>query len=132
VEGFGRVRPEIELHVGVVGSLNGARLLRVDEVGELDGVLNEENRGVVSYHVVVSFFSVELDSETTGISHGIGGSSLTGNSGESEEARGALLGVEEVSLGKHRNVVGHFKVSVSSSALGVDDSLGNSLSVEVS
>jgi hypothetical protein len=100
VEGFGRVRPEIKLHVRIVGSLDGARLLRVDEVGELDGVLNEENRGVVSDHVVVAFFSVEFDGETTGISQGIRCTSLSSDGRETGEARSSLgLFVEEVSLG---------------------------------
>ena len=36
-------------------------LLGVDEVRELDGVTDEEDRSVVSDHVVVSFLSVELD-----------------------------------------------------------------------
>jgi hypothetical protein len=36
-------------------------LLSVDKVGELDGITDEEDGGVVSNHIVVSFLSVELD-----------------------------------------------------------------------
>lgn len=133
VKGLRSVGPEIELHVGIVGSLNRARLLRVDEVGELNGVLNEEDGGVVSDHVVVALLSVELNSEPTGISDGIRSTSLTSNSGETEEARSALTYfVEEVGLGKFRYIVRNFKVAVSSSSLSMDDSLGDSLSVEMS
>lgn len=90
MEGLGSVGPVVELHVGVVGSLDGARLLRVDEVGELDGVFDKENRGVVSDHVVVAFFSVELNRKPTGVSHGIRSTSFSSDGGETEEAGGAL------------------------------------------
>jgi hypothetical protein len=133
VKGLRSVGPEIELHVGIVGSLNRARLLRVDEVGELNGVFNEEDGGVVSDHVVVAFLGVELNSESTGVSDGIRSTSLTSDSGETEEARSALTNlVEEVGLGKFRHITGDFKVAVGSSSLSMDDSLGNSLSVEMS
>lgn len=132
MECFGRVGPEVKLHVGIVSSLLGARLLRVDEVRELDGVLDEEHGGVVTDHIVVAFFSVEFNGKSTGVSYSIGSTSFSSNSRETEEARSALLlGGEESSLSELGNIrVGNFKESMSSSSLGVNNSLRNSLSIE--
>ena len=65
VQGFRREAPEIEAHVGVFGIVGGIAFLAVDKVGELDWIFDEENRRVVAYHVVVTFFSVVLDCEAT-------------------------------------------------------------------
>ena len=43
----------------------GLRFHRVDDVGKLDGVLNEEHRDIVTDHVPVSFLRVELDGKST-------------------------------------------------------------------
>lgn len=55
-------------------------LLGVNEVRELDWVLNEEDWSVVAYHVVVSFFSVELNSEPSRISFSVSCTSFASNS----------------------------------------------------
>jgi len=90
MECFGRVGPEVELHVRIVSSLLGARLLRVDEVRELDGVLDEEHGGVIAHNIVVAFCGVDLESEASWVSVAVVGASHTGNGGESQEA-GRLL-----------------------------------------
>lgn len=54
--------------------------LRMDKVNELDWVPNEEYWCVVSNHIVVSFLSIELNSETTGITITIVCSTLSSNS----------------------------------------------------
>jgi len=41
------------------------------DVGELDSVLNEEDRDVVSDNVPVAFFHVKLGSKATNVAHGI-------------------------------------------------------------
>jgi hypothetical protein len=108
-------------------------LLAMEEVWELHGVLDEEDWGVVANHVVVSFFGVELDGESTRISVAIVGSTLSSNGGESEEDWSSLANLaEEGSLGEAGDIVGDLQESVSSSSLGMDDSLWDSLSGEVS
>jgi hypothetical protein len=108
-------------------------LLAMEEVWELHGVLDEEDWGVVANHVVVSFFGVELDGESTRISVAIVGYTLSSNGGESEEDWSSLANLaEEGSLGEAGDIVGDLQESVSSSSLGMDDSLWDSLSGEVS
>jgi len=85
VESFGRVRPEVPGHIGVLRVISGVSLLGVDKVRELDGIFNEKHGGIISDHVVVTFFSVMLKSPTTGIAIAVIGTSLSSNSREAEE-----------------------------------------------
>lgn len=126
-------RQEVPEHVGVLQIGLRVSLLRVDEVRELAGVSNEEHGRVVSDHVPVSFFSVELDGETAGISLSVRRTLLASDGGETSEDGSPLAdGVEELGLAVFGDVVGDLKVSPGSSTLGVDDSLRDSLSVEFS
>ena len=68
MECFGRHGPEVPCCVGIFQVGLGVSLLTVDEVRELNWVLNEENWSVVTNHIVVALFGVELDGETSGIS----------------------------------------------------------------
>jgi len=79
MEGFWREGPEVPGHLSALDASLWVSLLTVDEVSELDGVSDEEHWCVVSDHVVVSLFGVELDGETAGISITVVGTSLTGN-----------------------------------------------------
>ena len=56
---LGRKSPEIPLHVRIAQTRSPEPLLRVDEVGELHGVTQKEDRRVVSDNVVVSLARVE-------------------------------------------------------------------------
>jgi hypothetical protein len=108
-------------------------LLAMEEVWELHGVLDEEDWGVVANHVVVSFFGVELDGESTRISVAIVGSTLSSNGGESEEDWSSLANLaEEGSLGEAGDIFSDLQETTSASSLGMDDSLWDSLSCEVS
>jgi len=79
VKGLRREAPEIEAHVGVLRVVGGIAFLAVDEVGELDGILDEENRSVVANHVVVTFFSVVLNGEATRVTIAVVRATLTGD-----------------------------------------------------
>jgi hypothetical protein len=108
-------------------------LLAMEEVWELHGVLDEEDWGVVANHVVVSFFGVELDGESTRISVAIVGSTLSSNGGESEEDWSSLANLaEEGCLGEAGDIFSDLQETMSASSLGMDDSLWESLSGEVS
>ena len=125
--------PEVEDVVWFLLVGHGVPLLAVDEVRELHRVVDEEHGGVVANHIVVALLSVELNCEASGVSHCIGGASLTGDGREPEETGGLLSdGVEESSLGKFGYILGNLEDSVGCGSLGVHDSLGDSLSVETS
>ena len=71
----------------------------MDEVRELHGVLDEEDRGVVADHVVVSLLSVMLDGKAARITIAVVSTALTSDSGEAEEDRRPLSnGVHEGSF----------------------------------
>lgn len=126
----GQVVPE---HVGVLQVGLWVSLLGVDEVGELRGVSDEENRGVVVNPVQVTLLSVELGGETSWVSGSVRGTGLTTDSGESGEGLGLLAnGVEHLGRADVGDVIGHLKGTVGTRTLGVDNSLRNSLSVKVS
>lgn len=94
--------------------------------------LHKENGGVVSDHVPVTLLGVELDGETTGIAGSIGRTLLTSDGRETGEERGALADtVQELGLGELGDVVGNLKVTMGSSSLGVDNTLGDTLTVKV-
>jgi hypothetical protein len=57
-------------------------LLRVDEVGELDWILDEKDGSVVANHVVVSLLGKVLDCESTWVTFAVIGTALAGDSGE--------------------------------------------------
>jgi hypothetical protein len=65
------VRPEIEGSIGITQVGLGVSLLGVEEVRELYGILDEENWSIVANHIVVTFFSVELDCKTSWVSDAV-------------------------------------------------------------
>ena len=54
-------------------------LVDVHHVGEIDGVLDEEHRGVVAHEVPVALFGVEAEGEPTGVTLGVGAAPLRGH-----------------------------------------------------
>ena len=96
VDGLRSQGKEVPEHVGALEVGLGVTFLGVDEVGELGGVSDEEDGGVVAGHVPVTFLGVELAGETSGISLGVCGTLLASDSGETKEHGGSLAnGVEE-------------------------------------
>lgn len=107
-------------------------LLGVDEVRELGWVAQEEDGRVVVHKVQVAFLGVQLDGETTGVSGSIGGARLTSDGRETSNQLGLLAdGVQERRATDVGDVVGDLEVAERAGTLGVDHSLGDSLSVEV-
>jgi hypothetical protein len=131
---MGRFRDEgkeVPESIGVLAVGLGVSLLGVNEIREFGRVSDEENGGVVTNQIPVTFFSVELDGETSGISFGISRTLFTTNSGESSEDRSSLSNsVQKFGLAELGDVVSDFEVTVSTGTLGVDDSFGDSFSVE--
>jgi len=82
----------------VVGLLSigvRVRLLRVDEVGELERVADEEDRRVVAHQVVVAVLGVELDGETARVAYGVGRTACAGHGREAREGLGLLADLRE-------------------------------------
>lgn len=49
----------------------GLRLNGVDDVGEFNGVLNEEDRDVVADDIPVTLLRIELDGEASNVTDGV-------------------------------------------------------------
>src|SRR5674476_3138 len=75
MHGFRRERNEIPEGVvrgrGLRKAAVGFHLDGMDEVGEFDGILNEENRDVDADQVPVAFLGVELDRKAAYVARGV-------------------------------------------------------------
>ena len=103
--------PEIVVRRGRLREVAvGLGLHRMDEVGELDRVLDEEDRDVVADEVPVAFLGVELDREASDIARKVGGALVAGDRREADEGRRPLAGaLEEVGAGEVASDVGSSK-----------------------
>ncbi len=102
---FGHQRDEVPevvvRRLGLREPAVGLRLHRVDQVGELDRVLDEEDRDVVADQVPVALLRVELDGEAAHVARQVEGALAAGDGREPHERRGALAGpLEEVGPGE--------------------------------
>ena len=124
--------PEIPLHIVIAQTRTGHTLLRVDEVGELDGIANEEDRSVITYKVVIAFGGVEFHRETAGVTPSIGGAGLARHGRKTNQQLGFNARLKERRTGVLRNIFGGFKVAVCAGSLCVHHTLGHTLTVELS
>ena len=107
-------------------------LHRVDHVGELDRILDEEHGDVVADQIPVALLRVELDREATHVAGEVERSLAPGDRREAHERRGACTApLEEVGTGDVRQRVVGLEEPVGAIAPGVDDALGNPFVVEV-
>ena len=105
---------------------------RVDEVGELDRVLDEEHRDVVADQVPVALLGVELHREAAHVARQVGGPLVPGDGGEADEDGRALAGaLEQVGAGEVGQRLVVLEEPVRAVAAGVDHALGDALVVEV-
>jgi len=129
---LGEVVPEVGrvLGTGKVGLR--ITLLGVDEVGELCGVAEEEDGGVVEDPVHVAIDSLHLDGETSGIAGSVCGSRLSTDSRESY-GDGALHSLVLEDLGKADifKRLCALEGTVGACTFGVHDTLWDTLSVKV-
>ena len=91
VHALGRQRDEVP--EGVVRGLRlrevavGLLLGGVDQVGELDRVLDEEDRDVVADEIPIALLGVELDREAAHVARQVGRALVAGHGGEADEDR---------------------------------------------
>ena len=102
----------------------GARMtfLRADEIGELEGIADEEHRRVVADQVPVALFGVELDRKSANVPFRVGGAEFARNGGESGQHRRlpAHLG-KKPCPGEAGNVPGNGKGTECTPTLGMHD-----------
>ncbi len=135
----GRLRHQAdEVPEGVVGAGRlriapvGLHLHRVDKVGKLDRVLDEEDRDVVAHQVPVALARVEFDRETAHVAGRVHRARAAGDGGEAGEELGALADLrKDVGPGVFRQRPGEFEIAVRRRASGMDDPLGDPLMVEM-
>jgi len=126
-----QVVPEHGRVIGVGQVGGGITLLGVDEERELGGVSQEEDGGVVGNDIPVTFVGTELDRETTRVSGAVVRARLTTNGRESDSDGALLAGLEDVGHAEVVERVGGLVETVGTTTLGVNDTLGNTLAVEV-
>ena len=133
---LGRERDEVpevvvgRLRLGEVAV--GLGLGGVDQVGELDRVLDEEDRDVVADEVPVALLGVELHGEAADVAGEVGRALAAGDGREPDEDRRLLaLALEQVGAGDVGERLVVLEVAVGPVAAGVDDPLGDALVVEV-
>ena len=110
----------------------GRLLHGMHEIGELDGVLDEEHRDVVADEIPVALPRVELDGEPADVTGQVERALVAGDGREADEHLRALPGLlERVGTGDVAERLVALEVAVRAVAAGVDDSFGNALVVEV-
>jgi hypothetical protein len=136
VSGLGHERDEVPERVvrrlrlrDLVGRL---RLDRVDDVGELDAVLDEEHRHVVADQVEVALGGVEFGREAADVAHGVRRAARAGHGGEPDEHRRLDRRViEEPRARQFEQRLVELEVTVRAGAARVDHALGDPLMIEV-
>ncbi len=77
--------PEVPVVLGAAHVGAGVPFHGVVEVGELEGIAEEEDRRVVSHEVPVPFFGIEFHRKAPDVPLGVGGAALAGHSGKAQE-----------------------------------------------
>jgi hypothetical protein len=106
-------------------------LAGVDNVGELHGVLDEEDGDVVTDDIPVSLLGVELDGKSADIADRIGTASAAEYGRETDEDGRLTRGVcEDGGEGEVLGALEHAEGTECASASGMDNSLRNTLMIK--
>ena len=125
--------PERVMRRGVLGiAAVGLHFHRMDEIGKLDCVLDEEDRNVVANEVEIALVRVKFDCKAAHIARHIPCARAAGDSREPREDFRflAFLGEERRSR-QMRNRIGHLEIAMSARSTGVHDALRNSLMIKM-
>ena len=107
-------------------------LYRMDEVGKLDGILDEEHRDVVADDVPVAFLGVELDRKAAHVARQIGRTLAACNGRKPHKGRRAFAGaLEQIGAGELRQRLVVFKKAMRAITSRVNDAFRNPLVVEM-
>ena len=78
----------------------------MNEIWELDWISDEEYGCVVSNHIVISFFGIELDGPSSWISVAVISSTLSGDSRETKEAWSSLTNtIQEICSREPKKII---------------------------
>ena len=104
----------------------------MDQIGEFDRVLDEEDRDIVADNVPIALLRVEFDREAAHVACQIHRPLVAGYGREADKDLGLLphLG-QHVGLGMIGQAIGQFEYAVGAIAAGVDHALGNALMIEM-
>ena len=104
----------------------------MNEIWEFQRIANKEDRSIISCHVVVALFGVELHRKSARVSFCICRPLFTANSGKADKDIGMFPNLrQELGSRVFGYVSGNLKVSVCASALGVDYTFWDTLTVEM-
>ena len=107
-------------------------LHRVDEVGELDRVLDEEDRDVVADEVPVAFLGIELDGEAAHVARRIDRPGTAGHGREAGEDGRALADLgQDPGRRVLRQRLRQLEEAVHAGTAGMHDALGDAFVIEV-
>jgi hypothetical protein len=110
----------------------GLGLHRVNEVGELVGVLDEEHRHVVADEVPHAFRCIEFYREAAHVARRVGGAARAGDGGEAHEHRRLHRRVLQRRGHRDRGLaLIDLEEAMGGRAASMDDALGNTLMVEM-
>ena len=110
----------------------GFHLHGVNEVGELDCVLDEEDRDVVADEIPVAFLGVEFHGKAAHVAGRVDGTCAAGDGGEAGEDGRAFPGaLEEIGFRETGQRLVELEKSVCGGTTRVDDALGDALVIEV-
>lgn len=110
----------------------GMSLLSMDQMRELGGISDEENRRVVLHKIPVAFVSAELDGEASWVAGMVMRTTFTTDSGKSNGNRTLFsFSGENVCKAEIVERIGGFVVAMSTTTLCMDNSLGDSLAIKV-
>ena len=132
VQRLGQRGPEVPVVLGAAHVGAGIPLHGVVEVGELEGIAQEEDRRVVAHQIPVALLGIELHRKAPDVPLGVGGAALAGDGGKAQEAVGLLADLgEDLGLGVLGDVMGDGEGAVGAGTLGVHPAFGDHLPVEV-
>ena len=136
VHALGHQRDEIPERVVRGGRLRIAavrlHLHRMDQVGKLDRVLDEEHRDVVADQIEVALVGVELHREAAHVARQVARAGAARHGREAREHLGLLLRVlQERRLGQARQRLGRLEIAVRAGAARMHDALGDALVIEM-
>ena len=104
----------------------------MDEVRELDGVLDEEDRDVVADEIPIPLLRVELDGEAADVASKVERALVAGDGREADEHRHLLTRtLEQIRPGQFGQRLVGLEEAMGAEAAGVDDPLRDPLVVEV-
>src|ERR1700716_1523097 len=110
----------------------GFHLHGMDHVGELDRILNEEDRNVVTYQVPVAFLGVELDGKSAHVAWSVDRTGTAGNRRETGKQRRLFPNLGKYFGGRiFRQRFGQLKVAMYRCTARVNDTFRDTLVIEM-